>query len=148
MTATMRPPSVKRYLVRKLFLGLLIVFFVAAGANHFWHAEFYEPLMPAYLPWHPSLIAISGVAEIVGGLGAAIRYFRRAAGWGLIVLLICVFPANLHAALHGLGSIPEWILWARLPFQAVLVAWVHWTCLQPLHEKAEAAVSPSPPALS
>ena len=56
----------------------------------------------------------------------------------LIALLIAVFPANIYAAVHGAGSIPPWILWARLPFQIVFIAWVYWTTLGP---------APSRPAL-
>ena len=72
---------------------------------------------------------LSGVAEILGGLGVLVPSTRRLAGWGLIVLLIAVFPANIYAATHGVGSVPPWILWARLPFQIVFIAWVHWTAL-------------------
>ncbi len=80
------------------------------------------------LPSITALVWISGVAEIAGGLGIVQKATRRIAGWGLIALLIAVFPANIYAALHGMeisgGPVPDWMLWARLPLQAVLVAWV------------------------
>ncbi len=108
----------------------LAALFVLAGANHFRDPGFYRPLMPPYLPWHDGLIALSGVAEILGGLGLLIRPLQRLAGWGLIVLLIAVFPANLHMAMNGTqpGGMPvaPWLAWARLPLQAVLIAWVWW----------------------
>ena len=86
------PPTLSR-----LALGLL---YIAAGANHFWHTAFYVSIMPPYLPWHLLLVLISGAAEI--GLGALVLVPRwsRLAAWGLIALLIAVFPANLHMALH------------------------------------------------
>jgi uncharacterized membrane protein len=82
-----------------------------------------------YLPWHLKLIYASGIAEIVLGVAVLLPQMRRMAGWGLIALLIAVFPANIHAALHGFRSLPSWILWARLPFQLVLIAGVYWCCL-------------------
>jgi len=110
---------------------LMAVFFVAAGIKHFLSPKFYLSIMPGYLPWHQELVFISGVAEILGGIGVIIPRTRRLAGWGLIALLAAVFPANVHVALHGLGgsTLPAWILWARLPLQLVLVWWVWWTCL-------------------
>ena len=104
----------------------MAVFFIVAGANHFLSPTFYLELMPSYLPWHLGLIYVSGVAEIVLGLSVVIPRMRKATGWGLVALLVAVFPANVHAALHGFHSIPGWILWARLPLQFVLIALVHW----------------------
>jgi len=110
---------------------LLALFFVVAGANHFVSPEIYRALMPPSLPWPDLLIGLSGVAEVAGGIGVMIPSLRKAAGWGLITLLVAVFPANLHAASHGLSvgdvAVPPWILWARLPFQLVFIAWV-WVC--------------------
>ena len=87
--------------------------------------------MPSYLPWPRELVLISGVAEIAGGVAILIPRLRRLAGWGLIALLLAVFPANLQVALHGWEGvhIPQWLLWARLPLQVVLIAWVYWVCL-------------------
>ena len=127
-----------RFLLRWL-LGLC---FVAAGMNHFIAPRFYLPIMPPFLPWPLALIYISGVAEILGGLGVLVPPARKLAGWGLIALLLAVFPANLYAAFHGAGSIPPWILWARLPFQLVFIAWVYWTCLCP--DPARMAMNKTP----
>ncbi len=104
-------------------------FYVLAGIAHFVRPEAYRELMPPYLPWHLALIYLSGAAEIILGIGVFIPRFRRLGGWGIIALLIAVFPANIHAARHGLLSIPTWVLWARLPFQLVLIAWAYWCCL-------------------
>lgn len=121
---------------------LLGLGFVAAGFNHFIAPRLYLAIMPPALPWPLALVYVSGVAEIVGGLGVLIPATRKLAGWGLIALLIAVFPANLHAAFHGAGSIPPWILWARLPFQLVFIAWVYWTCLRPLRERPSVNQTP------
>jgi uncharacterized membrane protein len=106
-------------------LVLLAALFVAAGVAHFTRAEFYEKAMPDYLPAHAELVAISGVFEILGGLGILLPRTRRAAAWGLIALLVAVFPANLHMALNAerFPNIPEWALWVRLPLQIPLILW-------------------------
>jgi uncharacterized membrane protein len=112
-------------------LWVLAAFFVVAGANHFLNPDPYLGMIPPYLPWPAGLITISGVAEIAGGLGILIPRMRRLAGWGLIALLVAVFPANVQVALHGWPGvqIPQWTLWVRLPFQGVLIAWVYWVCM-------------------
>lgn len=84
--------------------------------------------MPPYLPWHLALVYISGVAEI--GLGALLLFEQWSvlAAWGLMALLIAVFPANIHMALHP--ALFSWAspinLWLRLPLQGVLIAWAYW----------------------
>ncbi|MEA3211101.1 MAG: hypothetical protein QOE70_4158 [Chthoniobacter sp.] len=116
-------------MLKATFRWIMALFFVAAGANHLLAPKFYLELMPAWLPWHQGLIFASGFAEILLGVSVLLPRLRGIAGWGLIALLIAIFPANIHAALHGFRSVPGWILWARLPFQLVLIAWVYWCCL-------------------
>lgn len=115
---------------RQVSRGLLAALFVVAGVGHFVARDFYVALIPPYLPWPVALVYVSGVAEIIGGFGVLIRPVRRLAGWGLLVLLLAVFPANLHAAWHGFRSAPDWLLWLRLPLQFVLMAWVYWSCVR------------------
>jgi uncharacterized membrane protein len=104
---------------------LMAAFYVVAGANHFLHPALYLKIMPPYLPWHPLLVELSGVAEIGLGLLLLVPRLTRWAAWGLIALLIAVFPANLHMATHPelYPEIPVLALWLRLPLQAVLIAW-------------------------
>lgn len=108
---------------------LLGVFFIAAGINHFVNPQFYVAMMPPYLPWHSELVFLSGVAETA--LGGLVLFPRWAvwAGWGLIALLVAVFPANVHMALHPelYPSMSPMALWLRLPFQPLFVAWT-WLC--------------------
>jgi len=106
-------------------LGLL---FVAAGAIHFRRPEFYLRMMPPQLPWPVELVYLSGAFEIVLGALVLVPRYSSLAAWGLIALLIAVFPANVHMALHP-ADFPEFdpaMLWARLPIQGVLVAWAYW----------------------
>jgi uncharacterized membrane protein len=82
--------------------------------------------VPGYYQPVP-LVYLSGLCEIVLGIGIFTRFATWAA-WGLVGLLIAVFPANIQMALHPelTPSLPVWTLWARLPLQAVLIAWAYW----------------------
>lgn len=87
----------------------------------------YRPIMPKALPAHDALILMSGLAEMAGGVGVLIPRTRRAAGLGLILLLIAVFPANIEMLRlyrpQGVSGWHELLLWLRLPLQPVLVWW-------------------------
>jgi uncharacterized membrane protein len=106
-------------------------FFIAAGIYHFVNPHPYLAMMPPYLPAPATLVAVSGVAEILGGAGVFLSTLRVAAGWGLIALLVAVFPANLHVALHGWPGVdlPRWVLWVRLPLQPVFIWIVYRYCV-------------------
>jgi uncharacterized membrane protein len=102
------------------------VFFVAAGAVHFIRPGMYEQIVPPQLGHAPELVAISGVAEIAGGLGLMTPGTRRAAGVGLIVLLVAVWPANIYMAFEAdrfTAVAPAWLLWARVPLQVAMIWW-------------------------
>jgi uncharacterized membrane protein len=104
-------------------------FFIGAGALHFVKPVPYRAIVPPYIPAPDAMVALSGVAEAAGGLGLLVPTTRRWAGWWLVATLIAIFPANIEMALH-----PERYeqhvpggragLYARLPFQAVFIAWV------------------------
>jgi uncharacterized membrane protein len=101
--------------------------FVVAGALHFTHTRVNMRIMPPYLPAHRELVLASGVAEIAGGAGLVHPRTRRVAGWWLIATLVAIFPANVHMALHPERyPVPggRAALVARLPLQAVVIAWV------------------------
>ena len=100
--------------------------FVATGVLHFLKPHVYEAIVPRYLPAHRELVYASGVAEIAGGLGVLHPRTRRVAGWWLIATLVAVFPANVEMAVHAerFKQFPEPALWARLPLQAAMIAWV------------------------
>jgi uncharacterized membrane protein len=103
----------------------LAVFFVIAGMLHFVVPALYLRIMPPYLPHPAALVAISGAAEIAGGLGLLLRSTRRAAAIGLAILLVAVFPANWYMATTHIriGGVPQWALWLRLPLQIPLIWW-------------------------
>jgi uncharacterized membrane protein len=109
-----------------LSLGVTFIF---AGTMHFLRPREYEAIMPPYVPAHKEMVAISGAGEIIGGLAALSPRAHGFCRLWLITLLIAVFPANVHWAMHpdevkGLPDVPRWMLWARLPFQGAFIAWV------------------------
>lgn len=114
------------------FRWLLAIAFIFAGANHFRNPDFYLAMMPPYLPYHLELVYISGVFEVLGGIGVLIPSARRYAGYGLIALLIAVFPANVQMLLNQIEAAGytgfTYALMARLPLQIVMIAWVVWVC--------------------
>jgi len=105
-------------------------FFVLAGLLHFAKPSVYEPMVPDALPARRTLVYASGAAELIGGVGLIDRRasVRRAAGVWLVATLVAIFPANVHMARHAerfaRTSRGRVALWARLPVQAVFIAWV------------------------
>jgi uncharacterized membrane protein len=121
----------------RLSQRLLAGFFVLAGTMHFVIPKRYEAIMPPYLPRHREVVAVSGAAEIAGGLMVLHPRTRVFAGTWLVALLAAVFPANVHMALHpdeirGLDTrrVPRWALWARLPLQPLMMLWA-WRATRP-----------------
>jgi uncharacterized membrane protein len=99
------------------------------GTLHFTAPAFFVSIVPAWLPAPEALVVVSGVFEVLGGVGLLVARVRRAASFGLVALYVAVFPANINMTMHPaeLGhGLPLWALWARLPLQAVLIAWALW----------------------
>jgi uncharacterized membrane protein len=107
---------------------LFAAIFIFAGFNHFRDPGFYLRIMPPYLPWPSALHMIAGFFEVVLGVMLLVPRFQKLAAWGLIALLLAVYPANIHMAVNwrlypDLRMIFHWI---RLPLQFVLIAWAWW----------------------
>lgn len=122
-------------LLKRLLLVPMAAFYVFAGISHFTNPAFFLQLMPPWIPWHAFCVYASGVAEIVLGVLVLVPRTRTLAAWGLIALLIAVYPANIHQAVNQVPMVsrPSWMpeptpaqLWGRLPLQFVLMAWAWW----------------------
>lgn len=103
---------------------------VAIGVAHFVAPQPFVDIVPPYLPGALALVYLSGLFEVLGGLGLLLERTRVPAAWGLIALYVAVFPANIHMALHevvptGTQPLPVWALWARLPLQLVFIGWAY-----------------------
>jgi uncharacterized membrane protein len=111
---------------RTVSRGLLAAFFVASGVNHFVSPRFYRAIVPPPLHDDAKLVVdVSGVAEVLGGLGVLLPRTRRAAGAALVALLVAVFPANVYMARepNRFRRFPRWALFARLPLQPLMIWW-------------------------
>ncbi|MCS3649786.1 putative membrane protein [Salinibacter ruber] len=107
---------------------LIALLFAAAGTAHFVRPSAFARIVPPYLPAPYALVYVSGAAELLGALGVLVPGLRGYAGWGLLLLALAVFPANVHMALHpaDFEGIPAWALYLRLPLQVALVGWIYW----------------------
>ena len=105
---------------------LLSAIMLYTGVMHFVKPEPFVKIVPDWLPAPRALVAVSGFFEILGGVGLQVPRVRKPAAWGLVALYLAVFPANVNMAIHKIYTDNPWILWGRLPFQAVLIAWAWW----------------------
>ncbi|HLM59979.1 MAG TPA: DoxX family membrane protein [Pyrinomonadaceae bacterium] len=113
---------------KKILKWILGVGMISAGVNHFINPAFYLKMMPPVLPARLFLVYLSGFFEIALGVLLLIPRFTRLAAWGIVALLIAVFPANIYMAMNT-ELFPEFsptALYLRLPFQLVFIAWAFW----------------------
>lgn len=112
---------------KKLVLLGLAAFFINVGIDHFINPDFYLSIMPPAFPLHLEAVYISGLFEVLGGLGVLIPRFRKFSGWGLIALLIAVYPANIYMALtpEAFPDVPLSALYIRLVFQFIFFYWAY-----------------------
>lgn len=110
--------------------GVFAVCIIVAGITHFIAPDTYVKIVPPQLPYPEAIVYISGVFEILGGIGLLVPVVSQAAAWGLVLLLIAVYPANINMAVNHihLDNVPDgnWFQAIRLPFQFVLIAWAYW----------------------
>tara|TARA_B100000579_G_scaffold32166_2_gene22480 strand:- start:362 stop:760 length:399 start_codon:yes stop_codon:yes gene_type:complete len=113
--------------VKKTLIFLLSAFFISFGIDHFVNPSFYLAIMPPAFPLHLEAVYISGLFEILGGVGLLISRYRKISGWGLFALLIAVYPANIYMAItpEAFPDIPIAVLYSRLLLQFVFFYWAY-----------------------
>jgi uncharacterized membrane protein len=108
-----------------VLLGAKASIYVFAGVMHFLKPRMFIRIIPPFVP-NPVLInKLTGVAEIILGLGLLLESTRTFSAIGIIILLVAVFPANIYMYQIGAKGIPKWMLLARLPLQFLLMAWAY-----------------------
>ena len=104
--------------------------YIYVGMRHFIDPDFFLAIMPDYLPFHIEAVYISGVFEILLGGMLFLKRYRRIAGWGLIALLVAVFPANIYLAQNESAQqaleISQSAAIIRLPFQLIFIGLAYW----------------------
>ena len=118
-------------LVKSVALYLSVIGYIYVGLLHFIQPDFFLKIMPPYLPYHLPLVYASGFIEITLGFCLLFKKLRFFAGWGLILLLIAVYPANIYLAFNetpqiALGISPFIASWVRLPLQFVFIGLAYW----------------------
>jgi len=117
-------------LAKRIGLFGLVIFFAGTGVLHIVNPDSFVAIMPAYLPLHLELVYLSGVFEIAFGVGVLIPKLRRVAGYGLVALLVAVYPANINMALNPEPFVADGVslnfIYARLPFQFLFMYWAIW----------------------
>lgn len=104
-------------------LGLAALF-VLSGAVHLARPEFYEPIMPRFVPAPREVIFVSGVAELACAAGLLNPQTRSAAGWASVALLLGVYPANIKMAIDSTRTRStrfKAIAFGRLPLQLPMI---------------------------
>ena len=114
--------------IKQISLIAMAVFYIVAGLNHFKVPKFYYKLIPPFLGNKKLINVASGAAEVILGVALLIPILSHWAAWGIIALLVAVYPANIyHLQQKGAGmKVPIWGLWFRLAFQFVFIAWAYW----------------------
>ena len=110
--------------MKKISLFVMALFYSLAGVIHLVKPVVFRAIVPPYLPYHDLLILLSGIAELILGISLFFQKTRVLAAWGIIALLIAVFPANIYmfqARQTAFQNIPAWVLLLRLPAQGLLI---------------------------
>ena len=117
-----------KYDIKYFSLIVMGVFYISIGISHFTSPIWYVQIVPPYLPYKLELVYISGLFEILFGAMLLFKKTRFLAGWGLILLLIAVYPANIYLAQTNgaaMNTTPL-IAWGRLPVQFIFVGLAYW----------------------
>ena len=126
--------SVKEiFSLKNIGLAIVFLFFMLGGITHFTDPNFYVSIMPPYVGYHLTIVYISGVLEILGAIGILIPALRQMSGNGLVLLVVCVSPANIHMWMHPelFPDVPETFLTVRLVVQVLLLMLIWWCTRTP-----------------
>ena len=117
-----------KFKIKTISIIIMSLFYIMAGTNHFINLDWYVRIVPPILPFKTGIVYISGILEIILGSLLIFPKTRFIAGWGLIILLVAVYPANIYVALTNgeAMDITPLIAWGRLPFQFVLIGLAYW----------------------
>ena len=117
-----------KFKIKTISIIIMSLFYIMAGTNHFINPDWYVRIVPPIFPFKTAIVYISGILEIILGSLLIFPKTRFIAGWGLIILLVAVYPANIYVALTNgeAMDITPLIAWGRLPFQFVLIGLAYW----------------------
>jgi uncharacterized membrane protein len=112
---------------KSISMYVLAIFMIGAGTMHFVKPNFFLRIVPPYLPLPEVLVFVSGICEIVLGVLLLVPRYSHLAAWGIIALLIAVFPANVHLFQNqDIVPAPPAVHLIRLLLQGVFILWAYW----------------------
>jgi len=115
--------------IKKMGFIALIIFYVAAGTNHFINPDFYIKIIPGYLPWPRVLNYLAGFCEVGLGLLLILPVTRRWAAWGIVLMLVAFLPVHINMAVNAplylaSAKVTPLLIWVRLLLvQPLLILW-------------------------
>ncbi len=114
---------------RYLGLGVVFLWFFLGGAGHFLLTDAFLRIVPPYIPFPLAAVYVTGVLELLGALAILVPRTRASGGIGLILLTVCVTPANVYMWMNPqlFPDISESLLGARLFLQVLLIACIWWS---------------------
>ena len=114
--------------IKTFSIIIMTLFYIMAGTNHFINPDWYIRIVPPILPFKTAIVYLSGILEMILGTLLIFPKTRVIASWGLILLLLAVYPANIYVALtngEAMDTTPL-IAWGRLPFQFIFIGLAYW----------------------
>ena len=114
--------------IKPFSLIVMSWFYISAGLLHFTNTNWFLQIVPPYLPLKLEFIYVSGFFEIIFGFMLILPSWRYYAGWGLVLLLIAVYPANIYLAQTNGAAMntSALVAWGRLPFQFIFIGIAYW----------------------
>ena len=113
--------------IRRIMRWTMALFYFVAGVLHIVSPHGFESIVPSFVPWPALVVFVTGLCEIAGAAGLMISPLRKAAGIGLALYAVFVFPANINHAFNNIdvGGLPSswWYHGPRFLFQPFLVWW-------------------------
>tara|TARA_B100001250_G_scaffold340163_1_gene307751 strand:- start:25 stop:417 length:393 start_codon:yes stop_codon:yes gene_type:complete len=118
----------KKYIIKTVTIFIMSFFYVLVGVDHFKNPDWYIKIIPPVLPFKLEMVYLSGFFEILFGILLLFKKTRQISGWGLVLLLLAVYPANLYLAITNgeVMNTTPYIAWGRLPIQFLFIGLAYW----------------------
>ena len=118
----------KKYIIKTVTIFIMSFFYVLVGIDHFKNPDWYIKIIPPVLPFKLEMVYFSGLFEILFGFLLLFKKTRKISGWGLVFLLLAVYPANIYLAITNGEAMntTAYIAWGRLPIQFLLIGLAYW----------------------
>ena len=129
---------------KNITIYIISLLYVTVGIKHFTNTDFFVTIVPPIINWKKEVVLISGFIEVILGVLLLFNHTRKFAAWGIILLLIIVFPANIYLYISEFAreklSISKDQALLRMPFQIPLIILAYWHSKE-MHSKQLSIIS-------